>query len=115
LIDLKPENLLLDGNKNLKINDFGLSNMMRPGDLLRTFCGSPLYSSPEIILETNYIGPEVDVWALGVILYAMVCGYLPWDGDDLRTQMTNAVHARYEVPPHVSPGNPNIFLLSFTN
>lgn len=101
--DLKPENLLLDSNNNIKINDFGLSNTMQPGSFLNTYCGSPLYSSPEIILETSYIGPEVDVWALGVILYAMVTGYLPWDGDTLKQQVHNAVKAIYEVPPHVSP------------
>lgn len=89
-IDLKPENLLLDAHKNIKINDFGLSNIMEPGRFLHTFCGSPLYSSPEIILETNYIGPEVDIWALGVILYAMVTGYLPWDGNTLKEQVHNA-------------------------
>lgn len=101
--DLKPENLLLDANNNIKINDFGLSNVMSPGNFLTTYCGSPLYSSPEIILETSYIGPEVDVWALGVIIYAMVTGYLPWDGDTLKQQVYNAVRASYEVPAHVSP------------
>nr|BAJ94976.1 predicted protein [Hordeum vulgare subsp. vulgare] len=100
--DLKPENLLLDSNNNIKVNDFGLSNMMSPGSFLTTYCGSPLYSSPEIILETNYIGPEVDVWALGVIIFAMVTGYLPWDGDTLKQQVHNAIKARYEVPSHVS-------------
>eukprot|EP01117_Protostelium_nocturnum_P008052 TRINITY_DN2866_c0_g1_i1.p1 TRINITY_DN2866_c0_g1~~TRINITY_DN2866_c0_g1_i1.p1 ORF type:complete len:501 (+),score=195.28 TRINITY_DN2866_c0_g1_i1:668-2170(+) len=100
--DLKPENLLLDSEKNIKINDFGLSNLMNPGNFLETYCGSPLYSSPEIILETNYMGPEVDIWALGVILFAMVTGYLPWDGDEVKDQVKNAVKANYELPEHVS-------------
>ncbi|PRP85502.1 hypothetical protein PROFUN_06871 [Planoprotostelium fungivorum] len=100
--DLKPENLLLDADKNIKINDFGLSNLMNPGNFLETYCGSPLYSSPEIIMETNYMGPEVDIWALGVILYAMVTGYLPWDGDEVKEQVKNAVKANYELPDHVS-------------
>ena len=60
--DLKPENLLLDNNLNLKIADFGLSNVMRDGDFLRTSCGSPNYAAPEVISGHLYAGPEVDVW-----------------------------------------------------
>mmetsp|Transcript_4236 Transcript_4236/g.5926 ORF Transcript_4236/g.5926 Transcript_4236/m.5926 type:complete len:566 (-) Transcript_4236:14-1711(-) len=100
--DLKPENLLLDGKLNIKINDFGLSNIMKPGVLLETYCGSPLYSSPEILGETSYIGPEVDVWSSGVILYACVTGYLPWDGATLREQVSNAMAGRYQVPKYIS-------------
>eukprot|EP01113_Clastostelium_recurvatum_P002910 TRINITY_DN11256_c0_g1_i4.p1 TRINITY_DN11256_c0_g1~~TRINITY_DN11256_c0_g1_i4.p1 ORF type:complete len:695 (-),score=161.73 TRINITY_DN11256_c0_g1_i4:9-2012(-) len=76
--DLKPENILLDSSGNVKINDFGFSNMIRPGKLFTTFCGSPIYAPPEIILEKAYNGPEVDVWSFGVILYALVTGQLPW-------------------------------------
>ena len=60
--DLKPENLLLDNNLNLKIADFGLSNIMKDGDFLRTSCGSPNYAAPEVISGHLYAGPEVDVW-----------------------------------------------------
>ncbi len=66
--DLKPENLLLDSQKNIKINDFGLSNVMTTGKFLTTSCGSPHYSSPEILLRKKYIGPEVDVWSVGNFL-----------------------------------------------
>jgi MAP/microtubule affinity-regulating kinase len=76
--DLKPENLLLDNDGNVKINDFGFSNLIRPGKLFSTFCGSPIYAPPEIILEKEYLGPGVDVWSMGVILYALVNGQLPW-------------------------------------
>lgn len=103
-LDLKPENLLLDSNKNIKINDFGLSNFMDPGAFLTTHCGSPLYSPPEILLECKYIGPEVDMWAMGVILFAMTTGFLPWDGKSLTDQLRNAVVARFTFPEHVSPG-----------
>lgn len=76
--DLKPENLLLDIDGNVKINDFGFSNLIRPGKLFNTFCGSPIYAPPEIILEKEYVGPTVDIWSMGVILYALVNGQLPW-------------------------------------
>lgn len=76
--DLKPENLLLDTDGNVKINDFGFSNLIRPGKLFSTFCGSPIYAPPEIILEKEYLGPAVDIWSMGVILYALVNGQLPW-------------------------------------
>ncbi|RKP17082.1 Pkinase-domain-containing protein, partial [Rozella allomycis CSF55] len=67
--DLKPENLLLDDFNNVKIADFGLSNIMTDGDFLKTSCGSPNYAAPEVISGKLYAGPEVDVWSCGVILY----------------------------------------------
>ena len=70
--DLKPENLLLDADNNIKIADFGLSNVMEDGDFLRTSCGSPNYAAPEVISGNLYAGPEVDVWSCGVILYALL-------------------------------------------
>lgn len=76
--DLKPENLLLDADCNIKIADFGFSNIIRPGKLFSTFCGSPIYAPPEIILEKKYSGPAVDIWSLGVILFVLVTGSLPW-------------------------------------
>lgn len=79
--DLKPENLLLDHNMHVKIADFGLSNMMLDGEFLRTSCGSPNYAAPEVISGKLYAGPEVDIWSCGVILYALLCGTLPFDGE----------------------------------
>eukprot|EP01111_Echinosteliopsis_oligospora_P000632 TRINITY_DN1070_c0_g1_i1.p1 TRINITY_DN1070_c0_g1~~TRINITY_DN1070_c0_g1_i1.p1 ORF type:complete len:749 (+),score=253.74 TRINITY_DN1070_c0_g1_i1:425-2671(+) len=76
--DLKPENLLIDAEGNVKINDFGFSNLISPGKLFSTFCGSPIYAPPEIILEKEYVGQAVDIWSMGVILYALVNGQLPW-------------------------------------
>jgi len=76
--DLKPENLLLDADGNIKITDFGLSNMVEPGKLFDTFCGSPIYAPPEIVLKQAYIGHKVDIWSLGIILYVLVTGGLPW-------------------------------------
>lgn len=76
--DLKPENLLLDFHKRIKIVDFGLSNTYKEKQLLQTACGSPCYAAPEMIAGKRYKGVNVDVWSCGVILFAMICGYLPF-------------------------------------
>jgi serine/threonine protein kinase len=81
--DLKPENLLLDENNNIKIIDFGLANIMKDSSSLKTACGSPNYAAPEVISGKAYGGMEVDIWSCGVILYAMVCGSLPFDDDSM--------------------------------
>ena len=82
--DLKPENLLLDENHlNLKLIDFGLSNSMKDSLSLKTACGSPNYAAPEIITGRSYGGVESDIWSMGVILYAMVSGSLPFDDDSM--------------------------------
>lgn len=98
--DLKPENLLLDSEGNIKINDFGFSNVIKPGKLFTTFCGSPLYAAPEIFLAKEYLGPEVDIWSMGVILYVLVCGQLPWAvGRDGRVEDLDALlNAQYDIP-----------------
>jgi 5'-AMP-activated protein kinase, catalytic alpha subunit len=79
--DLKPENVLLDGNGVVKVADFGLSNLMKDGRLLRTNCGSLNYAAPEIIGRRPYEGTALDVWSCGVILFTMVVGALPFDED----------------------------------
>ena len=80
--DLKPENLLLLDNKIIKIIDFGLSNYFNGEKNLETPCGSPSYASPEIIKGEAYNGFSIDIWASGIIMFAMLCGYLPFDDDD---------------------------------
>jgi len=74
---------LLDENQNIKLIDFGLSNSMRDSQYLKTACGSPNYAAPEVISGRYYGGMEVDVWSCGVILYAMVCGTLPFDDESM--------------------------------
>ena len=80
--DLKPENLLLIENKIIKIIDFGLSNYFNGEQNLETPCGSPSYASPEIIKGETYNGFSIDIWASGIIMFAMLCGYLPFDDDE---------------------------------
>mmetsp|Transcript_16451 Transcript_16451/g.41028 ORF Transcript_16451/g.41028 Transcript_16451/m.41028 type:complete len:464 (-) Transcript_16451:952-2343(-) len=102
--DLKPENLLLDAKMNIKIADFGLSNIMRDGHFLKTSCGSPNYAAPEVISGKLYAGPEVDVWSCGVILYALLCGSLPFDDENIPNLFKKIKGGIYNLPSHLSPG-----------
>jgi len=77
--DLKPENLLIDFDGSLKVVDFGLSNMYEQGNTLKTACGSPCYAAPEMIAGNRYHGLKSDIWSVGVVLYAMLCGFLPYE------------------------------------
>jgi serine/threonine protein kinase len=100
--DLKPENLLFDEHRNIKIADFGLSNCMRDGWFLKTSCGSPNYASPEIISGKLYAGNEVDVWSCGVILYALLCGTLPFDEENFQRLFQKIKRGLYLQPSYLS-------------
>ncbi|EOO02721.1 putative protein kinase snf1 protein [Phaeoacremonium minimum UCRPA7] len=102
--DLKPENLLLDENLNVKIADFGLSNIMTDGNFLKTSCGSPNYAAPEVIGGKLYAGPEVDVWSCGVILYVLLVGRLPFDDEHIPSLFAKIARGTYVVPTWMSPG-----------
>jgi 5'-AMP-activated protein kinase catalytic alpha subunit len=101
--DLKPENLLLDHNKRIKIVDFGLSNTYKPGELLQTACGSPCYAAPEMIAGKKYEGIKVDIWSSGVILFAMVCGYLPFEDPNTGELYKKILACDYKAPKFISP------------
>ena len=100
--DLKPENLLLDHNKNVKIVDFGLSNQYKPGQKLKTACGSPCYAAPEMIAGKRYECLNVDIWSCGIILYAMLCGYLPFEDPNTNKLYKKIIAGDFDLPKILS-------------
>ncbi|KAJ5166152.1 uncharacterized protein N7482_004933 [Penicillium canariense] len=100
--DLKPENILLDGNHNVKIADFGMAALQPAGHWLNTSCGSPHYAAPEIIYGRKYRGDRADMWSCGIILYALLTGYLPFDGGDLANTLRLVKKGDYMIPPELS-------------
>lgn len=111
--DLKLENLLLDKHRNIIISDFGFVNSYNKekNDLMKTSCGSPCYAAPELVLtQSPYEGRKVDIWSLGVILYAMLSGYLPFDDDAENEDGSDIVRLYHYIcktpltfPEYVSP------------
>jgi len=100
--DVKLDNLLIDEEKNIKIVDFGFSVSFKPGQKLRKACGSPSYAAPEIVARRPYSPTGVDVWSLGVVLYAMVCGYFPFQGSGNQDLCKRIVKGKFECPSFMS-------------
>ncbi|XP_006510330.1 serine/threonine-protein kinase SIK2 isoform X2 [Mus musculus] len=100
--DLKAENLLLDNNMNIKIADFGFGNFFKTGELLATWCGSPPYAAPEVFEGQQYEGPQLDIWSMGVVLYVLVCGALPFDGPTLPILRQRVLEGRFRIPYFMS-------------
>jgi serine/threonine protein kinase len=105
--DLKPENLLLDENEDLKVSDFGLSalpDQRRSDGMLLTPCGTPAYVAPEVLKKIGYDGSKADIWSCGVILFALLCGYLPFQGENVMRIYSKSFKADYVLPEWISPG-----------
>lgn len=101
--DLKPENLMLDENLDIKITDFGLSNIMSPGKKFSTFCGSLHYACPEILRGEEYVGPGADIWAMGVILYCLVTGSQPWSAPTSEDILQQIMLEGLQIPAWLTP------------
>ena len=108
--DLKPENLLLTKDKILKIIDFGLCHDFDENKALHTKCGSPSYAAPEILKGFPYDGFKTDIWCCGIILYAMLCGYLPFDGDDNQEIFQSIVECDPDFPPFLEEDSIDLLL-----
>ena len=100
--DLKPENLLLDKKKNIKLVDFGLSNIYKNNELLSTACGSPSYAAPEMLSGNKYNGLNVDIWSSGIVLYAMICGKLPFEDKDNTILYKKIKQGIFKIPEFIS-------------
>uniref|UniRef100_A0A2H1V981 SFRICE_020594 n=1 Tax=Spodoptera frugiperda TaxID=7108 RepID=A0A2H1V981_SPOFR len=131
--DLKAENLLLDKDMNIKLADFGFSNEYTAGSPLATWCGSPPYAAPELFEGRQYDGPKADIWiykyinkyvclsvpqSLGVVLYVLVCGALPFDGNTLHELRSVVLSGKFRIPYFMSQGsvltNPSLLEIVFT-
>ena len=103
--DIKSENIIIEQNtKIIKIIDFGLSNTYGDKDeeLLRSSCGSPFYAAPEMLKGDIYKGNKVDIWSMGVVLYLMICGSLPFQDEDNSKLFQKIIKGKYTIPMHVS-------------
>ncbi|KAK8050090.1 hypothetical protein PG994_011820 [Apiospora phragmitis] len=98
------ENILLDKHENVKLVDFGFTREYEgKSNYLQTFCGTICYSAPEMLKGEKYAGEKVDVWSLGVILYALLCGELPFDDDDDNVTRRQILSEEPKYPEHLSP------------
>jgi len=94
--------MLLDFDGGIKLVDFGLSNTYKNDELLKTACGSPCYAAPEMIAGKRYNGSQVDIWSCGVVLFAMLSGYLPFEDPNTGKLYKKILAADYDLPSHVS-------------
>lgn len=102
--DLKIENILISKTGDIKIIDFGLSNLFSPQNHLKTFCGSLYFAAPELLQAKQYTGPEVDLWSFGIVLYVLVCGKVPFDDQSMPQLHAKIKKGYVEYPPWLSQG-----------
>lgn len=100
--DLKLENVLLDERCRVKLGDFGFTREFEKNTFMETFCGTTGYASPEMLQCKKYTGPEVDIWSLGVILYCLLTGMLPFDDDDESVMRDKIIQGDFEDPTWLS-------------
>mmetsp|Transcript_21591 Transcript_21591/g.30178 ORF Transcript_21591/g.30178 Transcript_21591/m.30178 type:complete len:282 (-) Transcript_21591:15-860(-) len=101
--DIKPENILIDADKKIKLIDFGLATLCDNTPQVRRACGSIFYAAPEVHAELPYFGPEADMWSLGVVLYCMVTGMMPWGRQNLVDNILNGKYFPIGPESNVSP------------
>ncbi|KAG9245609.1 serine/threonine protein kinase-like protein Kin1 [Calycina marina] len=106
--DLKIENILISKTGDIKIIDFGLSNLFAPSSQLKTFCGSLYFAAPELLQARAYTGPEVDVWSFGIVLYVLVCGKVPFDDQSMPALHAKIKKGLVDYPHWISPECKNI-------
>lgn len=102
--DLKIENILISKTGDIKLIDFGLSNLYSPRGQLKTFCGSLYFAAPELLNAKHYIGPEVDVWSFGIVLYVLVCGKVPFDDHNMPQLHIKIKKGVVDYPQWISAG-----------
>ena len=101
--DIKLENIIIDTKKgNIKLIDFGFCCCTSPEIKLKVFCGTPSYMCPEIVLKREYVGPPTDIWAAGILFYAMLCGQFPFRGSTDKELYKKIARGEFEFPEHVS-------------
>ena len=100
--DIKLDNILLDCEKGVKICDFGVSKIIKKGQIIKEQCGTPAYLAPEIIVDTGYEGYFVDIWSLGVLLFAMLCGTVPFKAPTLEELHKLILAGDFHIPEELS-------------